>query len=212
MGKQYIPIFLDWVEVTKELTATEKGRLIDAMVTYASGGNWAEILKGTEKILFPAFRGQIDRSGEISAKRKAAGSIGGSSEKANVSKNKQNEANESKTEQTEAKKKRKKNKEEVVEEETTTTATDEQVDAYNAMQSELFDKAEEIGLQLSSDIMQKIVDAAADYGQERVMYALTEASECGVVNWRYISAILKNPKQQKQTVAVDDEFAGMTRW
>ena len=222
MGRSYIPIFLDWTEVTEGLNDQEKGRLIDAMVLYARGGDWAEKLKGAERILFPAFRAQIDRSGDISAKRKAAGSIGGSSNKANGSKIKQTEANVSKTskpKQTEAKKKNNNKEEEVKEEEsaaTTTTAaalSDEQVDEYRQMQDTLFEKAEQIGLSLSSDIMQKLIDAAADYGQDRVLYALTEASECGVVNWRYISTILKAPKQKQQPVAtVDDEFAGMTRW
>lgn len=70
--KEYVPIFFDWVEVTEELNAQEKGRLIDAIVLYARGGDWQEQIKGNERYLFPAFRKQIDRANEISEVRSRA--------------------------------------------------------------------------------------------------------------------------------------------
>lgn len=88
MASEYVPVFYDWVEVTGELTAQEKGRLIDAIVLYAQGGDWQEQIKGNERYLFPAFKKQIDRARETSGKRASAGSIGG--------KQKQTEANASK--------------------------------------------------------------------------------------------------------------------
>ena len=94
MAQEYVPIFFDWTEVTGELTAQEKGRLIDAIVMYAQGGDWQEQIKGNERYLFPAFKRQIDRARETSGKRAVAGSFGG--------KNKQTEANASKRKQTEA--------------------------------------------------------------------------------------------------------------
>lgn len=94
MASEYVPVFFDWVEVTGELTAQEKGRLIDAIVLYAQGGDWQEQIKGNERYLFPAFKKQIDRARETSGKRASAGSIGG--------KQKQTEANASKCKQTEA--------------------------------------------------------------------------------------------------------------
>ena len=54
--KEYVPVFFDWVEVTGELNAQEKGRLIDAIVLYARGGDWQEQIKGNERYLFPAFK------------------------------------------------------------------------------------------------------------------------------------------------------------
>lgn len=75
--KIYIPIFLDWDKSTKRLNATEKGRLIDALVAYAKGAeDWEEILKGNEKFLADELRLKIDRFYEISAKRAEAGSKG----------------------------------------------------------------------------------------------------------------------------------------
>lgn len=94
MASEYVPVFFDWVEVTGELTAQEKGRLIDAIVLYAQGGDWQEQIKGNERYLFPAFKKQIDRARETSGKRASAGSVGG--------KQKQTEANASKCKQTEA--------------------------------------------------------------------------------------------------------------
>ena len=108
MAKEYVPIFFDWVKVTEELNDQEKGRLIDAIVLYATGGDWQERIKGNERYLFPAFREQINRNENISKARAAAGAIGGT---ANGSKDKQTEANESKLKQTEAKSTKEKEKE-----------------------------------------------------------------------------------------------------
>lgn len=70
--REYVPIFFDWLEVTEELNAQEKGRLIDTIVLYARGGDWQDQIKGNERYLFPAFRKQIDRANEISEVRSRA--------------------------------------------------------------------------------------------------------------------------------------------
>lgn len=95
MAQAYVPIYLDWTEVTRELNAQEKGRLIDAIVLYAKGGDWQEQIKGNERYLFPAFQGQIDRSRELSEIRTQAGIKGG--------RPKQTEPNETKANQTKPK-------------------------------------------------------------------------------------------------------------
>lgn len=89
MAKEYVPIFFDWMKVTEELNDQEKGRLIDAIVLYASGGDWQDRIKGNERYLFPAFREQVNRSNQISEARATAGS-----------KPKQTETNANKPEQT----------------------------------------------------------------------------------------------------------------
>lgn len=90
MAKEYVPIFFDWLQVTEELNDQEKGRLIDAIVLFASGGDWQDRIKGNERYLFPAFREQINRSNQISEARAIAGS-----------KPKQTETKANKPEQTE---------------------------------------------------------------------------------------------------------------
>jgi hypothetical protein len=90
MAKSYIPIFLDWLESTEELTAAEKGRLVDALVEYARGGSWQEYIKGNERYLVKELILKIDRFNEFVQKRAESGRKGG------LSKPKQIEANESK--------------------------------------------------------------------------------------------------------------------
>lgn len=34
MAREYVPIFFEWLDVTQDLTAEEKGNLIDALVSY----------------------------------------------------------------------------------------------------------------------------------------------------------------------------------
>lgn len=72
MADKYVPIFYDWPEATQELNDQEKGRLIDALVIYARGGDWQERIKGNERYAFPMFRLQIDRAKNISSIRATA--------------------------------------------------------------------------------------------------------------------------------------------
>lgn len=62
MALRYIKLFLDWPEITQELTLEEKGRLIEAMIAYARGD--PVDLAGNERFVFPAFRSQLDRDAE----------------------------------------------------------------------------------------------------------------------------------------------------
>ena len=88
---EYVPIFLEWLEVTQDLSFEEKGRLIDAVISYAAGTEYADLLQGQEKIAFRFLKGQVDRNRVISEKRSKAGS----------NKLKQTGTNENKMEQTE---------------------------------------------------------------------------------------------------------------
>lgn len=96
MTDKYVPIFFDWPEATKELNAQEKGRLIDAIVLYARGGDWQEQIKGNERYLFPMFQLEIERRKEVTRARSEAGKEGGKQTQANASKAKQTQANASK--------------------------------------------------------------------------------------------------------------------
>ena len=44
MACKYIPIFFDWIETTADLTQEQKGKLIDALVSYASEEQDAETI------------------------------------------------------------------------------------------------------------------------------------------------------------------------
>ena len=111
--KEYVPIFFDFIDNTQDLTDEECGRLIKAVILYASGNEYEHLLTGAEKIAFRFMKGQVDRNAAISDARSKAGSI----------KKYQNETNDIKTEQTETnfpkekdKEKEKENKKEEKEE------------------------------------------------------------------------------------------------
>ena len=72
MGKEYVPIFFEWLDVTQDLTAEEKGNLIDAVVSYASGAEYEHFLTGACKIAFRFLKGQVDRNAAISDVRRQA--------------------------------------------------------------------------------------------------------------------------------------------
>ena len=91
MAREYVPIFFEWLDVTQDLSAEEKGNLIDAVISYASGLEYEQLLTGGCKIAFRFLKGQIDRNNAISDARAKAGS----------NKTKQNETKSNKTEQTE---------------------------------------------------------------------------------------------------------------
>ena len=87
MDMIYVAVYYDWLETTEALDHTEKGRLIDAVISYARGDDgWAALLVGNERFLFPALRGQIDRAKKErearSAKRRESGRMGGRPPKA----------------------------------------------------------------------------------------------------------------------------------
>ena len=95
MAKEYVPIFFDWLETTQDLSAEEKGHLIDAVILYAKGSDeWFDSLQTSgERIAFRFMRGQVDRNKAISMARSAAGS----------NKKEQNATNGNKIEQNETK-------------------------------------------------------------------------------------------------------------
>lgn len=101
MAKEYVPIFFEWLDVTQDLTAEEKGNLIDAVVSYAAGREYEHLLCGACKIAFRFLKGQVDRNAAISDIRRQA----------RQGKTQQATTNDNKTEQTESKLPKEKEKE-----------------------------------------------------------------------------------------------------
>lgn len=97
MGKEFLPVFLDFNETTQDLNDEQCGRLIRALVDYANGKD--RELSGMELMAFRFLKGSIDRNAKLSAIRSEAGSQGGRPPKAKESKENQTKANESKTKQ-----------------------------------------------------------------------------------------------------------------
>ena len=76
MALSYLKIRADFDEITEALTDEEKGRLLLAMVRYAQDGEEPQ-LSGSERILWPVFRADIDREREISQTLAENGRKGG---------------------------------------------------------------------------------------------------------------------------------------
>jgi len=72
MGKEYIPLFLDFNETTQDLNDDECGRLIRAIVDYANGLDYQQRLIGAERIAFRFLKGLVDRNTAISEARSKA--------------------------------------------------------------------------------------------------------------------------------------------
>ena len=104
MGREYIPLFLDFNESTQDLSDEECGRLVRAIIDYANGLDYEARLTGAEKIAFRFLKGAIDRNQAISDARAKAGSNRKKVEQevSEESKPEQNETNKNKTEQNEA--------------------------------------------------------------------------------------------------------------
>lgn len=102
MAREYVPIFFEWLDVTQDLTAEEKGNLIDAVVSYASGQDYEHLLCGSCKIAFRFLKGQVDRNAAISDVRRQARQGKTQQPVSGVIKEEQTITNDNKTEQTES--------------------------------------------------------------------------------------------------------------
>lgn len=111
-GGVYVPIYLDWLEVTQDLTAEEKGNLIDAVIAYASDLEYEHLLTGAVRICFRFLKGQVDRNRELSETRRNARMNKDELPETNENKTEQNGTNGNKTEQNGTKLPKEKDKEE----------------------------------------------------------------------------------------------------
>ena len=98
-GGMYVPIYLEWLDVTQDLTAEEKGNLIDAVVAYAAGVEYEHLLTGAVRICFRFLKGQVDRNREISEIRRNARQNKDDQPESEEDEQEQNGTNGNKTEQ-----------------------------------------------------------------------------------------------------------------
>lgn len=98
MAKGYVPVFFDWLDTTQDLSAEEKGNLIDAVVSYAAGLEYEHMLNGATKIAFRFLKGQVDRNAAIADVRRQAreGKTNNNKKEQNTSKEINNKNNKNK--------------------------------------------------------------------------------------------------------------------
>lgn len=108
---KYLKVWTSFKEVIEPLQDAEKGRLFDMMLLYAEEGTDPGNFAGNERFVWPAAKQIIDLTAEKAEKLRQNGLKGGRP----VTKNNQEEANESKNNQSEAeeshKEKKRNNKE-----------------------------------------------------------------------------------------------------
>ena len=205
MANEYVPIFFDWTEVTEELNAQEKGRLIDAIVLYAKGGDWQEQIKGNERYLFPAFRRQIDRANDLSDKRSSAGSSGGKQTQANASKCKQTQANASKNAKDKDKEKEKEKEKEYSAAVTPAPEgiipfgaelTDDEIAESLSHDHQIEDSCKDWGLPYNPGNMIHARDLAREYSLDWLLEAIKRAGLGKSQTWAYVDGILRSFRQR----------------
>ena len=98
---KYLKVWTSFREVIEPLQDAEKGRLFDMMLLYAEEGTDPGNFAGNERFVWPAAKQIIDLTAEKAEKLRKNGLKGGrpvtkdNQEEANESKNNQSEANES---------------------------------------------------------------------------------------------------------------------
>lgn len=99
----YLKIWTSFREVISPLNDAEKGRLLDAMLSYADSGEEPD-LKGNERFIWPAAKQDIDRAMQKAETLRANGSRGGrpSGSKPTETNENQTEANGTRENQTKA--------------------------------------------------------------------------------------------------------------
>ena len=189
MAKEYVPIFFDWLEVTQDLTAEEKGNLIDAVVAYASGAEYEHLLTGACRVAFRFMKGQVDRNAKISEARSAAGSNKPEQNESNFPKENNNNNNN--------KKEKEKEKENFID--------DDNARAIQSEQNRVLDAAEDAGFLKSNSVRAKLLNLYAVHGLEKMLSAFDSCVKHGAPNIAYLEAVLKGepkkPSKKPQVIA-----------
>lgn len=212
MKKCYVKAYFDWIEQTAALSDAERGRLFIAILEYARSGLEPK-LEGRESILFPTFKVTIDRDNERSQIYADNGSLGGRGNKANESKIKLNKANESKQKLTKDIRHKTNDIRQMTQDNdinyysscrcssnlnTTATAAAE-IDQDFAAIVKLWDNS--CGNIVSYTENEMLQDLFNRYGADKMDFAIKECVKAGVVNIRYLEAVLQGKKRNNNTPA-----------
>lgn len=197
MAKEYVPIFFDWLEVTQDLTAEEKGNLIDAVVAYASGAEYEHLLTGACRVAFRFMKGQVDRNAKISEARSAAGSNKPEQNATKDNKPEQNESNFPKENNNNNNNKKEKEKENFID--------DDNARAIQSEQNRVLDAAEDAGFMKSNSVRAKLLNLYAVHGLEKMLSAFDSCVKHSAPNIAYLEAVLKGepkkPNKKPQVIA-----------
>lgn len=78
MEMKYVPIEFDWFHETQDLSAEEKGRLMDGLMAYAMDEDPEQFLSGQERLIFRHYQRKVDLLRESIAEKTETQSRNGS--------------------------------------------------------------------------------------------------------------------------------------
>lgn len=193
MGKEFLPVFLDFNETTQDLSDEQCGRLIRALVDYANGKDCD--LNGMELMAFRFLKGSIDRNAKLSAVRAEAGRSGGKQTQAKAIKSKQAQANESKGKQNAIN-----NDNDIninINSDSKSFLDDDEAAGIQREHDLVFTAAEDAGFKMSNTVRASLIRLYSEHGLEKLLSGINECVTHGAVNLAYLEAVLKGkPKQQ----------------
>lgn len=206
MAKGYVPIFFDWLETTQDLTAENKGDLIDAVILYATGKEYDHLLLDDRvRICFRFLKGQVDRNEKISVARSEARKNKTEQNRTFDNKTQQNQTNENKPEQTKTNflnnnnnKNNKENKKENNNDNKPLFEIDEEF--FHGIQRDhdaLFQAAENAGFGKTETERTKIVELYEQFGKGRCLEAIDACATYGKPSVAYMRGVLTKSGSQK---------------
>ncbi len=205
MSMKYVKAYYDWITVMEPLSDAERGRLMTAALTYASTGEPIPLC-GAEKYVFPTIRLQIDRDREsyeeISAKRSAAGSLGGRPKAKHAQAIKANAYYEKQTRATTTKTSHDQDKDQDQDQSAATAAeahgshpllTDAEMDALAADLNEVLNAAERAAYPQTTADYDMACALVAEYGAPAVLNAVqvSVGRPQDKRHWGYVKGILE---------------------
>ena len=201
MGKEFLPVFLDFNETTQDLSDAQCGRLIRALVDYANGKEPPE-LDGMELMAFRFLKGSIDRNARLSAVRATAGSKGGFAKA-----EKQKVANDSKSWQTVANDSKSLNINNDINNNNDIDSKpflDEDTAARTQREHDrVFTAAEDSGFKMSNTVRARLVALYAEHGLDKLLAGFWECANHGATNLAYLEAVLKGTGKKKAVPGQD---------
>ena len=204
MGKEFLPLFLDFNETTQDLNDEQCGRLVRALVDYANGRE--REISGMELLAFRFLKGSIDRNEKLSAIRSKAGLKGGrpkSNEnqmKANESKTNQMKANESKEKQNAINN----NNDIIINTDINSKAFLDEAEATGILldHNRVIDAAEDAGFKMGNTVRAALIQLYAEHGLDKMLNGIRECVTHGAPNLAYLGAVLKGKSKAKAPLKV----------
>jgi len=207
MGKEFLPLFLDFNETTQDLSDAQCGHLVRSLVDYANGKE-PEVCDGMELMAFRFLKGSIDRNTRLSAVRATAGSKGGfaKAEKqklANDSKSRQMLANDSKNVNINNDINSKTN----TDSDNRTFLDDTAASEIQHDHDQVLTAAEDAGFKMSNTVRARLISLFADYGLQKMLSGLMECANHGAPNLAYLEAVLKGSRKPQMKVLPAQQYS-----